>query len=172
MKVKFAVLVAVTTILVSGAVSATPASAAVANPHFNYRVIMVEDHTSSRWPVRASVSTWATGARVSIRYGRCVAGAGCVRVYDSYQGRNGQSGQTHMSWNGTTKHLNTVTIRFNDSYALSSRMARQAVQHELGHSFGITYHAKSLSTCMYYKLSNAANPLPAAADKRLLNTIY
>ena len=127
MKVKFAVLVAVTTILVSGAVSATPASA---------------------------------------------AGAGCVRLYDSYQGRNGQSGQTYMSWNGTTKHLNTVTIRFDDSYALSSRMARQAVQHELGHSFGTTYHARSLSTCMYYRLSNAANPLPAAADKRLLNAIY
>jgi hypothetical protein len=166
--------VAATVMLAAGlGVVATPAaSAAVAYPHFASRIIMVEDHTGSKWPVKASVLQWDRGTDASIRYGKCRAGVGCVRVYEQRQGKNGKAGSAVLVWNPVTMLLNPVKVTLNDSYWLSAHQRRQDVQHELGHAFGLNYHSKSLGSAMYYLITNRASMYPSAGDKRILNSLY
>jgi len=169
-----AISLAATVILAGGmSVVATPtASAAVAYPHFASRIIMVENHTGSKWPVKASVLQWDRGTDASIRYGKCRVGAGCVRVYEKRLGKNGTAGNAALVWNPVTMLLNPVKVTLNDSYWLSAHQRRQAVQHELGHAFGLNYHSTSRGSAMYRWIANNVSMYPSAGDKRILNSLY
>ena len=172
MNKKILAAVVATGAFIGGVGSAAPANASLTLPHFASHTIMVEDHTGSRWPVRASVLQWDQGTDASIRYGKCIPTAGCVRIYEANLGRNQTAGHTLMSWYQNTRVLNPVKITMNDSYYLSAHQRRQAVEHELGHSFGLTYHSRSRGSAMYYLISNNVSMYPSAYDKSILNALY
>ena len=153
----------------------SPASATLTLPHFAAHVIMVEDHTTStRWhlEIKGAVLNWDQGTDVSIRSGKCVPSYGCVRIWEANAGAT-WTGLTTYNYNASL-HLYPVKIVLNDYYwyLLSAHSHRQTVFHELGHSFGLTYHSKSTTTCMYALIGDFVSMYPNAYDKYVLNYLY
>ena len=60
--------------------------------HFAAKVVYVEDHESNAWSVKTAVAAWDKGTDVSVRYGKCRAGAGCIRIYRGKFGMTGWTG--------------------------------------------------------------------------------
>lgn len=132
-----------------------------------YRVVYVEDYTSSRWPVREAARTWDASTDLSVRYGKCRTGAVCVRVYEGWYGRNGHAADTIIAGSGA---LGSAVIRFNDSYRQNAHNRRQAACHEQGHALGLD-HALGKASCMYYKETADASLYPSAQDKAMINAL-
>ena len=143
------------------------------NLHYPVGIVYVEDHTGSAWPVRAATRVWDQGTDVSVRYGKCRATAGCVRVYEGRYGMTKWVGSTSYHWN-TVKHVfqgSTIT-RLNNSYRLTARTHQQIASHELGHALGLMYHSSSRGTCMFPRADPKASMWGNGYDKRVLNTLY
>jgi hypothetical protein len=144
-------------------------------PRFASKIIMVENHTyTARWTndILLAVRMWDVGTDVSIRYGRCAGSYGCVRIYEANAGPT-WTGLTTYNYNANM-YLYPVKIVLNDYYwyLLSAHSHRQTVFHELGHSFGLTYHSKSITTCMYALIGDFVSMYPNAYDRSVLNYLY
>lgn len=132
-----------------------------------YRVVYVEDHTGTGWPVREATRVWDASTDLSVRYGQCRAHAVCVRVYEGWYGRNGHAADTILAPSGA---LRGATIRFNDSYRQNAHNRRQAACHEQGHALGLD-HSPGNGSCMYYKETADAALYPSAQDKAMINAL-
>lgn len=152
--------------------------------HFAQKIVYVEDHTGNSWPVAASVRDWDAGTDVSVRYGKCRANAGCVRVYEvsapvsrpgswagltDYNYARWYSSRTGPFMNGGYVR---VSVNRNVIGSTTARMRRQVTCHEIGHALGIGYHSPVYGSCMYAPNSARASVLPASADRAALNRVY
>jgi hypothetical protein len=141
--------------------------------HWPYKVVYVEDHTGWRWPVREAAATWDYGTDVSVRYGACRSGAGCVRAYEGYYGLTGWGAQTSFGYISSTRTLvGWVRIRFNDSYAQDAHKRRQLACHEEAHGLGLEYHWLTFQSCLYGYASDYASMYPNSYDRYRLNQVY
>jgi hypothetical protein len=132
-----------------------------------YKVVYIEDHTGTGWPVREATRVWDASTDLSVRYGQCRAHAVCVRVYEGWYGRTGHAADTILAPSGA---LRGATIRFNNSYRQNAHNRRQAACHEQGHALGLG-HSPGEGSCMYYKETADASLYPSAQDKAMINAL-
>jgi len=152
--------------------NAPAAVASVTLYHHAYQVVYVEDHTGAAWPVTTLAASWDYGTDLSVRYGPCRTGAGCVKVYECWCGTAQPPGWVNWGYYvGTHVFAEPVTVHLNDSWWWPWRNRVQAVCHELGHALGIISHLGTYS-CMYGYLTTAASAWPGLYARSLLNTVY
>jgi hypothetical protein len=152
--------------------------------HFAQKVVYVEDHTGSAWPISTAVRNWDAGTDVSVRYGKCRTGAGCIRVYEvsaCYTHKGCWAGLTDYAparWYSSPSgpYMNggyvRVSVNRNVIRSTTARMRQQVACHEVGHALGLGYHSPVLGSCMYAPNSARASVLPSAADRANLNRVY
>lgn len=151
------------------------ADATVTEPmfHHTYSIVYVESHAPS-FPVAWAVETVRLmHPDVSVRYGTCRTGAGCVRVWQMHRGRHTEPGMTYFGWYaGTSILAEPVTTKYDLDYPWTAHDRYQAACHELLRGLGAEYSAIVLNTCMYASLNGAASIRPNSTDIRNLNTVY
>lgn len=137
-------------------------------------VIYVEDHANGHWAVKASTAVWDAETDARVSYGKCRAGATCVRVYEGNYGHTVWSATTMLTytWGGSHWYVSYARIYFNDYFKLSLHEMRQASCHEEGHAIGLEYHSPSLTSCMYASPSNRASIYPNVGDRANVNRVY
>ncbi|MFC0625395.1 hypothetical protein [Kribbella deserti] len=127
------------------------------------------DHTSSAWPVSASVTEWnkAVGIDSFYRYYTlgCPSGVHCVDVYNGAYGTTGWYGLT--TWTPGTQ--GPVTVKLNDSYTLTAAEHRTIACHELGHALSLN-HNTATSSCLFS--GTYVSLVPNADDYKILPLIY
>lgn len=160
--------------VVFGVMPTPGAHAATYGPtRWAYHTVYVEDHTGWAWPVWEAAGSWDYGTDVSVRYGVCRSGAGCIRVYEGYYGGTGWWGNTALVWYPSTGVITRATVRLNDSYlyAMSAHQRRTVVCHEEGHGLGLP-HQNSTSSCLYPVAYQYTSAYPNWVDRARLNLRY
>ena len=143
------------------------------NLHHVAKVVYVEDHTANTWNVKAAVAAWDKGTDVSVRYGKCRTGAGCIHIFKNRYGKTGWVGRAHFNYNPATHaFVGVVVVTLNESYALTPGVRQQIACHEIGHGLGLQYHSTALNTCMHVRANTKASRYPSAQDKAVLNVFY
>lgn len=149
-------VVAVLFALVGTVTFSTPAFAyniLAGNPHwerFNTTVayMYVEDYTGPNWPVYSAQITWNQSSNVGAYYASPnTCSFHCVPAYEGYYGGTGWLGLTSYSF--SNGHFTSVTIQYNDSYALSYNDRLQVACQEQGHALGLDHTPNDHSSCMY-----------------------
>jgi hypothetical protein len=189
-------LVALSAVLVAGAVAASTAFAIhswggyhwarTANPF----TIKLGDNvssawdsylatTSSDWSASSVLDTTIVAGGTSAR--RCRATAGRVEVCNYTYGNNGWLGVATISITGGT-HITQGTVKLNDTYfntpSYNTPAWRNLVScQEVGHTFGLAHQDENfsnanLNTCMDYTSNPESNQHPNAHDYSQLVSIY
>jgi hypothetical protein len=163
-------------VAVLGFIFVTESSAGAASLHtyhHAYTIVYVENHASA-FPVSWAVEYLRlTHPDVSVRYGACRTGAGCVKDYQMHRGRHTEPGMTYFAvYVGTTILAEPVITKYDLDYPWTTHDRYQAACHELLRGLGAEYSQHSLTTCMYVSLTGAASIHPNALDLRNLNEVY
>jgi hypothetical protein len=151
------------------------ANASLANHVFHHRdnVVYIENHAPS-FPISWAVETVrAMHPDVTVRYGACRTGAGCVRVYQMHRGRHTQPALTYFSWySGTSILAEPLTTKYDLDYPWTTHDRYQAACHEVLRGLGVEYSSFMLNTCMYESLTGSASIRPSSTDIHNLNSVY
>jgi hypothetical protein len=104
------------------------------------RVVYVEDHTGDGWPVTGAVAALDRALIISVRYGRCRDGAGCVRVSEKPTLTGDYLGLTH-TWASRSTHemVRDATVELSDVVQTSTGRWDTTL-HELIHAMGWNQH--------------------------------
>lgn len=138
-----ALLLSAVSLLLGLVVAAPAASASLpamwpARAH-HWPVVIVEDHTAGKWSVKAAVARWHSG----LRMGTCRAGAGCVRVFSTWDPTTNDLGDTNYVAARPTFGPGqfNYSIRISLDWALGRNYGPavrfQTAMHELGHAQGL-----------------------------------
>lgn len=127
----------------------------------DYPKIIVEDDTTSSWPIARAVSSW----EVPVTYGRCVANVNCVRFTEVSSLGGGRVG---LTWRPISSAPETITIQLADNPAMNSLETLEDVTHEFGHALGLGH---DLIGVMHAEISGAYSA-PDAAELARIRSIY
>jgi predicted Zn-dependent protease len=136
--------------------------------------IYVENHAGRAWPVRTAVQQWDAGLHVSVQYGACRAGAGCIRVYEAKLGLD-RTGQTDMEY-AEPGVMSKAVVTFNSEYDFLADAADPGLMdtaellstacHELGHALGIAEHSTDPTSCMQVPPEDDRSYRPVASPSK------
>jgi hypothetical protein len=123
---------------------ATPASSYAGTTTFgnpmshvagHYPIIIVQDDTSSAWPVHAAVASWG----LHVTYGTCVATLNCVHIVEVTRlGTSNGNAEVGLTWQGSTPGKpSTILIQLANNPKMNGLQALQDVAHEFGHALGL-----------------------------------
>lgn len=134
-----------------------------------YPRLIVEDHTSSRWPVRWAVAQWSLA---NTSFGTCVSGVPCVVVTEvGNLPASNEIGLTRTTWAPTDpSYPQQITIQFSDNDPSSAAQRAQAACHEFGHAYGLNHDLTG--GCMNASVGYGQTPFPSSADRARLAQIY
>lgn len=170
---KLLALLGIATALVSG--PAGKASAAEFEPHWQHRVVYVENHARG-WPVTAAADNLDNGSGLVLQVvKRCPAKSQCIKVYDVWN----IPGQTMVGNATTTYYLDgrhetiASTIRLEDSWGRHAGYYQRlsAVSHELGHAVGLS-HSSHRDTCMTEFIANQPVTHISSSERAQLRRWY
>jgi hypothetical protein len=153
-------------------------TAGFADPQVYYR-----DHTPSRHPVGAAITSWnGSNPHIDLYHqtsGSCPSGRHCIHVYNANYGPDpwgigvGWVGYTYVQWDSSFFFRDgQVVVHFNDYYPANAHNDRQLACHELGHSLGL-HHNGSTTSCIYAYIDPSASTTPNSSDfSTFQNVIY
>ena len=126
-----------------------------------YPEIIVEDDTTSAWPIHQAVTSW----RVPVSYGRCRAGVNCVRFTEVSSLGSRRVGLTARP---VATGPETVTIQLADNPKMNALEALQDVADEFGHALGLGHD----DIGVMHSAITGAFPVPNAAELARIRSIY
>lgn len=169
------IIVVLLTALLAFAALPVQANAEIGPSRWAWHWVCVENHAHRYWHVRDAVERYDTGNPLRVRYrADCSGWRQIVRVYDSYEGRNGVVGRAGLAWT-SDGFVSPMTIRMNKSYLREAdggwtpwKKRAHSASHELGHVLGIAHtdHPDSVMG------PNPWVPYPTAYDHSELRRRY
>lgn len=133
----------------------------------------VEDHTSAKWPVRASRIEWDKSPYVGAYYTTlCSTPSHCVKATEGNFGTaypNNWLGLTTINYSlGPDHHFVSAKIQYNNSFAINATQIRHTTCMEQGHALGLE-HEVAKTSCMYNPINPGDNlTLPSGDDYNLI----
>ncbi len=127
----------------------------------HYPHIIVEDDTTSSWPIRQAVSSW----HVPVTFGTCAAATNCVRFTEVGSLGGNRVG---LTWRPVATGPETVTIQLATSPKMDGWQTLEVVTHEFGHALGLGHDDVGV---MHAAISGAY-PTPNAAELARVRSIY
>ncbi len=79
-----------------------------------------------------------------------------VEIHDGFYGRNGWVGQATLNSIDSQGHIRDATVHLNQSYVLSESQKQATINHEVGHTLGLSHQA---GTVMCPVLCGISNPV-------------
>ena len=79
-----------------------------------------------------------------------------VEMHDGFYGRNGWVGQATLNSIDSQGHLRDASVQLNQSYSLSDSQKQATINHEVGHTLGLSHQA---GTVMCPVLCGIPNPV-------------
>jgi hypothetical protein len=79
-----------------------------------------------------------------------------VEMHDGFYGRNGWVGQATLNSIDSQGHVRDASVQLNQSYALSESQKQATLNHEVGHTLGLSHQA---GTVMCPVLCGISNPV-------------
>jgi hypothetical protein len=126
-----------------------------------YPRIVVEDDTTSSWPIVQAVNSW----EVPVSYGRCVANVTCVRFSDVSSLGSDRVGLTSRP---VSTGPEIVSIQLADNPKMNGFETLEDVTHEFGHALGLGHDDVGV---MHAAISGAYLA-PNAAELARVRSIY
>ena len=135
--------------------------APLAHSASQYPQIIIEDDTTSSWPIRQAVSSW----NVPVTYGSCVASVNCVKFTEVSSLGGNTVGLTSRP---VSTGPETVTIQLADNPKMNGLEALEDVTHEFGHALGLGHDDIGV---MHAAISGAYTA-PDAAELARVRSLY
>jgi hypothetical protein len=104
--------------------------AALAHAPGEYPRIIIEDDTTSSWPIRQAVANW----QVPVTFGKCRTDVNCVRFTQVSSLGGNRVGLTSRP---VSTGPETVTIQLATNPHMNQWQTLQDVTHEFGHALGL-----------------------------------
>lgn len=89
-----------------------------------------------------------------------------VEMYDDFYGANGWVGQATLTFIDSEGHIRGATIELNRSYLLTQREKHEAINHEVGHTLGLTHQDGTVMCAVLCGIDN-----PVAHDYEVLDSV-
>lgn len=89
-----------------------------------------------------------------------------VEMYDDFYGANGWVGQATLNYIDSEGHIRGATIELNRSYLLTQREKHAAINHEVGHTLGLTHQDGTVMCAVLCGIEN-----PVAHDYEVLDSV-
>jgi hypothetical protein len=102
--------------------------------------------------------------RVSTRTGGLPSNE--VEMYDDFYGDNGWVGQATLTFIDSEGHIHGATIELNRSYLLTQSEKHAAINHEVGHTLGLTHQDATVMCAVLCGIEN-----PVAHDYEVLDSV-
>jgi hypothetical protein len=102
--------------------------------------------------------------RVSTRTGGLPSNE--VEMYDDFYGDNGWVGQATLTFIDSEGHIHGATIELNRSYLLTQSEKHAAINHEVGHTLGLTHQDGTVMCAVLCGIEN-----PVAHDYEVLDSV-
>ena len=127
----------------------------------HYPSLVVEDDTTSSWPIAQAVASW----QVPVTFGRCIPNVNCVRFTEvSSLGGN----RVGLTWRPVSTGPETVTIQLADNPRMNGWETLQDVTHEFGHALGLGHD----DVGVMHAAITGAYWAPNAAELARVRSIY
>ncbi len=131
-----------------------------------YPTVVVQDDTSSAWPVQAAVASWG----LPVTYGKCVSSLNCVHIVEVTKlPTSGGQPEVGLTWQGSTPGKpSTILIQLANNPRMNGLQALQDVAHEFGHALGLGHDEIGV---MHAGVTGAYRA-PNAAELARLRSLY
>jgi hypothetical protein len=87
-------------------------------------------------------------------------------MYDDFYGDNGWVGQATLTFIDSEGHIHGATIELNRSYLLTQSEKHAAINHEVGHTLGLTHQDGTVMCAVLCGIEN-----PVAHDYEVLDSV-
>ncbi len=134
---------------------------ALAHKAGQYPRLIIEDDTTSSWPIAQAVTSW----QVPVTFGRCAPDVNCVRFTEVSSLGGNRVGLTSRP---VSTGPETVTIQLADNPKMNGWETLQDVAHEFGHALGLGHDEVGV---MHASITGAYLA-PNAAELARVRSIY